>query len=151
MLASQQVIAKVVSLLVAAATSAGARVYSDRFFPISIYPAIKVVHVDEDLQAAGDDVTYPQQRLHRLQLDVQAFVQVLSGLDATMAAMAEQVLQALEGTLAATTLNPLAGCQLTATGISYQAQAEGEASSGIATVRMEVLFHTASNNPSTFI
>lgn len=151
MLASQQVIARVVQLLVAAATGAGARVYSDRFHPIDTYPAVKVVHVDEDLQAADDDITWPAVRLHRLQLDVMGFVQVPTGLDAALAALAEQILLGLEATQATTTLNPLAGCQLTATGIRYQAQAEGEASTGITTVRLEVLFHTASNNPSTFI
>lgn len=151
MLASQQVINAIVARLVAAATGAGARVYSDRFHPIDVYPAIKVQHVDEDLQAEAEDITWPAQRLHNLQVDVLAFQRALSGLDAALATLAEQVLTALEGTTAAATLNPLVGCVLSASGIRYEAQSDGEAAIGSAGVRFTVLFHTASNNPSTLI
>ena len=151
MLASQQVIANIVARLIAASTSAGARVYSNRFHPLDVYPAIKVKHVDEDLHAADEDITWPQQRMHLLQVDVAGHVQAATGLDDAMAAMTAELLGALEGSLAAASVNPLPGCQLIATGISYQAQTDGEASTGIATVRVEVVFHTASNNPSTLI
>lgn len=151
MLASQQVIEAVVARLIAAATDAGSRVYSGRAWPVQAYPAIKVQHVDEDLQAADDDVTWPATRLHQLQLDAVSYVQAPTDLDAAMAAMALQVLQALQGTLAAATLQPLAGCTLQATGIRYQFQTDGEAATGLATVRLEVEFHTASNDPTTII
>jgi hypothetical protein len=151
MLASQQVIANIVARLAAAGTSAGARVYSDRFHPLDICPAVKVVHVDEDLQAADEDITWPPLRMHRLQVDVAGHVRAVSGLDAALAALVAELLGVLEGSQAAASLSPLPGCQLTATGISYQAQADGEAAAGMATVRVEVVFHTASNNPSTLI
>lgn len=151
MLASQQVIEAVVARLVAAGTSAGGRVYSGRAWPVDAYPAIKVQHAGEDLQAADDDVTFPATQLHQLQLDAVAYVQTPTGLDAALAAIALQVLQALQGTLAAATLQPLAGCTLQATGIRYQYQTEGEAATGLATVRLVVEFHTASNDPETII
>ena len=151
MLASQQVINAIVARLVAAATSAGARVYSDRFFPVDVYPAIKVQHVDEDLAAEDDDITWPAMRLHSLQVDVVALHQTAAGLDAALSGLAAEVLLALQGSQAAATLSPLVGCQLAATGIRYQAQTDGEAATGLATVRLVVLFHTASNNPSTLI
>lgn len=151
MLASQQVIAGIVSHLVAAATSAAGRVYSDRFHPVDTYPSIRVQHVDEDLQAEDDDITWPAQRLHSLQVDVVALQRAVSGLDAALSDLVAQVLTALQGTQAAATLSPLVGCQLVATGIRYQAQTDGEAATGTATVRVLVLFHTASNNPSTLI
>lgn len=151
MLASQQVIEAVVARLIAANTSAGARVYSGRAWPVDTYPAIKVLHVDEDLQAADEDVTFPATQLHQLKLQAAAYVQAVTGLDAALADMARQVLQALQGTLAAATLQPLAGCTLQATGIRYQLQAEGEAATGLATVSLAVEFHTASNDPTTII
>jgi hypothetical protein len=151
MLASQQVIEAVVARLVAASTGAGARVYSDRAWPVDTYPAIKVLHVNEDLQAPDEDVTFPATQLHQLQLDAVAYVQAPTGLDAALAAMALQVLQALQGTLAAATLQPLAGCTLQATGIRYQYQGDGEAATGLAIVRLAVEFHTASNDPETII
>lgn len=151
LLASQQVIEAVVARLVAANTSAGARVYSGRSWPVNTYPAIKVQHVDEDLQAADADVTWPATLLHQLQLDVVGYVQTPTALDAALAALALQVLQALQGTLAAATLQPLAGCTLQATGIRYQFQTDGEAATGLATVRLGVEFHTASNDPTTII
>lgn len=147
-LASQQVINAVAARLVAAATGAGARVYTDRFYPVSLYPSIKVKHVDEDLQAADDDVTWPAVRLHVLQVDVDCMARAVSGLDGALSDLAAQVLLALEGVAAPITPLPVA---LTAAGIRYQAAADGEAAVGIATVRIEAQFHTAANNPTTLI
>lgn len=151
MLASQQVINAIVARLVAAATGSQDRVHSDRFHPVAAYPTTKVVHVDEDLAAEADDVTWPAQRLHTLDVDVVILVQATSGLDAAMSAAALQVLQALEGSIAAATLAPLVGCQVQATGLRYEAQGEGAAITGKATVRLRVLFHTQTNNPETLI
>lgn len=149
MLASQQVIDQVVSLLIAAGTVAGSRVYAGRFWPVDTYPAIKVQHAGEDLQAADDDVTWPPTRLHDLQLEVVAYVQAATGLDAALSAAVLQILQALQGTLAAASLQPLAGCTSSVTGIRYQPQGDGAAAVGLATVRLDVQFHTAANNPES--
>ena len=148
MLASQSIITAMQAALVAAATTSAARIYTDRFWPISTYPATRLLHVDEDLQATDDDITWPAVRLHRLQVDVQVSVQAEADLDTTMSDAAQQVLQALEG--AATPLAPL-NVALQATGIRYQAQTDGAAATGQATVRFEALFHTAANDPTTVI
>jgi len=145
-LASQQVIDGIVDRLVAAATSSGVRVYSDRFHPVSAFPSIRVKHVDEDLQAGDDDVTWPAMRLHRLQVDVDVLVQAAAGLDAALAAAALEVLQALEGMQSP--LAPL-NVALAATGIRYQATSDGQASHGVATVRLAAEYHTATNTPHT--
>lgn len=153
MLASQQVVARVVANLVAANTAAGARVYSDRFHPVATFPAVKVVVIDEDMAADedGDDITFPAVRLHRLQLELRADVEAATGLDAAMSALVVQLLRALEGTVAAATLQPLPGCFVESKGVRYQAASEGQAAQGLATVRCEVQFRTKSNDPETLI
>ncbi|MCF1549906.1 hypothetical protein, partial [Escherichia coli] len=85
-----------IQALLVAANIAETRVYTDRAFPVATFPSLKVVHAGEDLAADtdGDDVTWPERRLHELQVDVQGFVQADTGLDDAMAACAAQVLQA---------------------------------------------------------
>lgn len=152
-LASQQVADRVVALLLAAPTTAGSNVSSDRFHPVSAYPTIKVLHTGEDIGADddGDDITWPAIRLHRLALDVRAEVQASVDLDVAMSAIALEILQALEGTQAAATLAPLPGCTLRSTGLFLQTTPEGQAANGQATVRLEVLFRTRADDPSTLI
>jgi hypothetical protein len=151
MLASQQVLHRMQQLLVAAATSSGARVYTDRLHPVSEYPSTLLSIADEDLQAdEDDDITWPRMRLHELLVDVQVHCQAAAQIDDHMADQALQVLRALEGTLAAATLQPLQGCTLQSNRITYQPASEGQASNGTATVRFTVLFRTLSNDPETF-
>jgi hypothetical protein len=151
-LASAQVIARMAALLVAAATPSGARVHTDRMHPVDTYPSTKVFHVDEDLAADDqDDITWPRRRLHRLTVDVMVLCEAASALDTVLAEQARRVLLALEGTLAAATLVPLAGCSLQATGIRYQAPGEHQAAHGSATVRFDVLFTTESNDPDSLV
>lgn len=152
MLASQQVLERMAQILVDAATDSGGRVHTDRFHPVNTYPSTRLQVVDEDLAADEDeDVTWPRERQHTVQVDVQVHCQATSGLDALMATQAAQVLQALEGTLANATLNPLTGCSLQARSLSYQATSDGQAANGTAKVRFEVIFSTLSNDPTTFI
>jgi hypothetical protein len=68
-----------------------------------------------------------------------------------MADQARQILLALEGTAAAATLQPLPNCHLQAQSIRYQATSDGQAANGTATVRIEVIFSTLSNDPTTII
>lgn len=147
-LASQQVVEAMRAALIAAATSSGSRVYSDRFHPVVAFPTTRVRHVDESMAAEPDDITWPAVRLHVLQVDVEVLVQAASALDAAMAAAAKQVLQALEGT--ASPLSPLR-VALAAQGIRYQAATDGQAANGMATVRFEAQFSTAANDPTTII
>lgn len=151
MLASQQVLQRMAQLLVAAGTPSGARVFTDRFHPVDTYPSTRVQVVDEDLADDSQDITWPRERQHTLLVDVHVHCQATTGLDAHMADQAAQVLQALEGTQAAATLQPLAGCSLQAQRIDYQANTDGQAATGTATVRFEVIFTTLSNDPETLI
>lgn len=146
MLASHQVINAVAQALVDAATDAGARVYTARFHPVAVFPAIRVVHVDEDLQADADDITWPASLSHALQLDVRALVRAPADLDDAMATMASQILAALGADAAP--LSPL-NVALQPTGIRYQASADGEAATGEAVVRFEANFTTQANAPDT--
>lgn len=149
MLASQQVIEAAVARLVAHPTVAGARVYSGRFHPVAVFPAIRVAHADENLRADdADDITWPPMRLHSLQLDVQVLVQANTDVDAAMAAGALQVLVALGGV--AQPLAPLP-VVLQARSVRYQQQTDGSAVSGIATVRFEAQFNTRADAPDTII
>lgn len=152
MLASQQVIERIQALLIAAGIAAD-RVYTDRNFPAATFPSLKVVHAGEDLaaDADGDDITWPERRLHELQVDVLCLVQADIALDDAMADSARQVLLALGGTVAAATLQPLVGCSSKSLSIRYQPNPSGQAAHGIATVRFEVSFRTYSNDPETLI
>ena len=153
MLASQQVLQRIVQLLVAANTGSGVRVFSDRFHPVAQFPTTRVLLGDEDMQADddGDSITWPREQLHRLQIDVQVLVQAASGLDAAMAEAELQVVQALQGSVAAATLQPLQGCVLRVQGARREATQGDQAAHGITTLRCEALFRTFSNNPETFI
>jgi hypothetical protein len=149
MLAARQVVLAVRDRLIAAATAAGTRVYAGRAWPLDTYPAIRVFATDEDLQAdAAEDATWPQSRLHRLQLDVQGTVNEAADPDGAADALAAEILQALEGTQAAARLAPL-NCALQAQRIGRQQVAEGEASLGRVTVRFEALFGAESDDPHT--
>ena len=72
MLASEQVLQRVVALLLAGPTAAGARVFDNHFHPVATFPAIKVQLRDEDMAAddEGDSVSWPRVQLHSLQLEV---------------------------------------------------------------------------------
>ncbi len=152
MLASQAVIERIQALLVAAGLAAD-RVYTDRAFPVATFPALKVVHAGEDLAADpdGDDITWPERRLHELQVDVLYLAHAADNLDAALAAGALQVLQALGGTVAAATLQPLVGCVCKSLSIRYEFNSSGQAAHGTALVRFEVSFRTHSNDPQTLL
>lgn len=153
MLASQQVLQRVVALLVAGPTVAGAAVFDNHFHPVAAFPAIKVQLRDEDMAAddEGDSVTWPRVQMHRLQIEVQLLVEASASLGTAMAAFELQALQVLQGTVARATLQPLPGCDLRVQGIRRQPVAEGAAAHGISTLRCEVLFRTRSNDPETLI
>jgi hypothetical protein len=147
-LASQQVIDAMAAVLVAAGTGSGARVHTDRFHPVAVFPSTKLLHVNEDLQTAADDLTWPPIRLHQLQVDVRVLVNAPADIDTAMSTAALQVMQALQGS--ASPLAPLP-VDLAVQGISYQSQTDGQAATGEATVRFEAQFQTAAHQPETII
>jgi hypothetical protein len=151
MLASRQIVNAIVAALVAAGTTAAGRVYGSRAWPIAQFPAVRVVAGDEALDTADEDITWPRQRTHTLQVDVHCVVQQAADPESAADALAVQVLQALEGSLTAATLAPLPGVALAATRLARQAQADGEATTVETVITFEVLFGTASNDPTTLI
>lgn len=151
MLASRQIINAMVTRLIDAQTDAAARVYSNRAWPVAEFPGIKVLASDEDLDADNDDITWPRERQHTLQVLVMGIVRDVADLDDAMDELVEQILIALEGSEAASLLDPLPGVRLRAVRISRQLAAEGEASAGTVVITFEADFNTASNNPSQFL
>ena len=153
MLAAQQVVDRIVALLEAANIVPSGQVSSEHFHPVAAYPFIKVLPASEDYAADNDtfDITFPAHRGHVLQVDVSIYQQASATLGAELSALVAQVLLALEGTLAATTLQPLPGCLLQATGVTRRHTTEGQAAHGLATVRLEVQFSTQSNDPETLV
>lgn len=153
MLASRQVAAAMQQRLLDASTDAGTSVYLGRGWPVDTDRAIKVALGDEDLgaDAAGDDITWPRERTHSLLVDVMCVAGEAAGSDAAADQLAEQVLIELEGSVDATTLDPLTGVHLAATRLSRTQQADGAAVLAITTVTFEAQFSTRSNDPSTLI
>lgn len=152
-LAQRQVKLAVQSRLVAAATAAGTRVHLARAWPLgeNQLPALRVLALDESLEVdADEDVTWPSRRTHRLDLQVQGAVRDADDVDAALDALELQVLQALEGSQAAVRLTPL-NCALRHVGSSRRRTTEGEAAFAMVTVRFEVLFVTAANDPTTIL
>lgn len=150
MLASRQIINAMRERLLDA-TDAADRVYTNRAWPVATFPALKVTSGDEELDAGDQDITWPRERQHALQVFVQVIVRDAENLDDAMDELTEQVLIALEGSEAASLLSPLPNVRLAATRITRQVTTTGEAATGIAIVTFEAVYVTASNNPSVFV
>lgn len=152
-LAAAQVKAAVVARLIAAATAAGGRVEAGRAWPLaeSELPAIIVAPAgDEELDS--DDVTWPQLQTHTLPLAIQGKVRSASDVDGAMDDLAEDILVALNDTQAHATLDPLVGCNVVVRAIGREvADPAGQAALGVVTVRVDAIFQTAANAPSTLI
>lgn len=152
MLASHQVVVQMADRAVTAGLATAANVERrNRARIFDTFPGVKVFAVDEDLADDPEDITWPRDRQHTLQVEVAGVVRDPADLEGAMSAMAEAILQCYEGTAAAATLQPLAGVVLQAQAISRSVATEGEAAAGTVRVRFEVVFHTRSNDPSTFI
>lgn len=152
MLASRQVIEAMQQRLIDASTSAGARVYIGRAWPVEQTPAIKLFDVDQDLAAdESEDITWPRQRLHSLSVDVQCLVSDADAADEQADALVVQVMRALEGTEDATTLYPLNGVRLSSQRISPNPQADNAAAAVSKTVAFTATFATSSDDPETLI
>jgi hypothetical protein len=148
-LASAQVVDKVAALLAAGATSAGARVYTSRFWPLARaeLPAMRVYADDERIERVGID--YPWLQQHSLLVLVDAFVVASADLDDAMHNLVESTLGVLFGTQAAAQLSPLVGCDMQAAGIEREVEQLGGADVGRVRLTLQINFHTASNAPGT--
>lgn len=151
MLASRTVVLALKQRIIDAATPAGDRVHIGHAWPIATLPAVRLELQGEDLTAEADDITWPQQRTHALDVVARCLVQQATDPDAAADSLAEQVLLAAEGTQAAATLAPLVGVSVAAVRIDHAAQADGEASTAATDITFRILFGTASNDPATLI
>ena len=152
-LAAAQVKAALLARLVAANTAAAARVYGpSRTWPLDEgdLPAIIVVPAGEE-ELDSEDITWPQLQVHTLPLAIQGKVRSVSDVDGAMDDLAEDILVAINDTQAHAELDPLVGCNVVARGIARNADAAGQAALGVVTVRVEAVFQTAANAPSTLI
>lgn len=144
MLASRTVAQALQALLVAAGTAAGSRWYLGRAWPLATLPAGKVVLSDEDLDAAEDmALNWPRYRQHTLQVDVQCFADDATDPEAAADALAEEVLQALEGTA-----QPIDDVDIAATTLRRQLQTDGQARVAVTTVQLRLIFGGRSDDPS---
>lgn len=151
MLASQQVVEAMAGRLVAAAiVGAGQVEWRNRARVFSAWPGIKVYSTDEDLADDPEDITWPRQRQHTLQVQVDTVVRDPADPEGAMSALALQVLLTLEGTEAASLLQPL-GARLGATRITRRMATENEASVGTVSIAMEIIFATRSDDPETIL
>lgn len=152
MLAARQVVQAIAARLVAAATAAGANVNStNRGLTFATYPGIKVYALDDDHEAADDDITWPHEQLHDLSIAVDCVVQDPADLEGAMDALVEEVLIALEGTAAASQLSPLQGVRLRSVGSTRTVRTDGERATGTASVRLRATYSTSADDPATFL
>jgi hypothetical protein len=150
-LAAAQCVTQIAALLVAAGTVAGARVYTNRNWPLSEddLPAL-LVHADTETLTAAT-LEYPWLDAHELEVRVQGYVRATETLDDEINALAEQVLNALFTTQAAAQLSPLVGVEMRCSEIERFATNVGPADAGQAAVTLALRFHTPSNAPQTLV
>lgn len=153
-LAAAQVVARLKANLIAAATVAGTKVYSDRAWPIdeAELPTLQVFCGDEAITPMV--VHWPSLQEHRLELLLVGKVRAVAGIDETMNAFVAQVLAALYGTQAAVTLTPLQGVRLESPGeraVTRVPQEDAQAAFAHVTVRSIACFKTMSNAPETLV
>ena len=151
MLAARTVVQAMQGRIIGASTEAAARVYVGRGWPVDQFPAVRLVLQGEDLRDDPEDITWPRTRTHVLSVEARCLAQDLDDPEAAADRLALQVLLALEGTDAASRLDPLPGCTLASTRIDRTTQSDGEATLGVAAITFDVLFSTASNDPETLI
>ena len=151
-LAAEQVVVQLKANLLAAATVAGVKVYSDRAWPVdeAELPTLQVFCGDE----AHDPGTIHGLQDHRLELLIVGKVKATSAIDTVMNAFIAQVLTALYGTQAAAKLAPLVGVRLEPPGeraVIRTPQEDAQAAFAHFTVRAIACFRTMSNAPETLV
>lgn len=155
MLAAGQVVAQLkANLLAAPATVAGAKVYTDRAWPVdeAELPTLQVFSGEEAITPIT--VHWPTLQEHRLELLIVGKVRAVSGIDETMNVFIAQILTKLYGTQSASTLAPLEGVRLEPPGertVIRTPQEDAQAAFAHFTVRAIACFQTMSNAPETLV
>lgn len=150
-LASAQVIDKIASILAAAGTAAGSRVYTSRYWPLgtSDLPALRVYADDEIITRATND--YPWAQQHELAAVVDGFVTASTDLDDAMHSLAEGVLGALFASQSTAQLSPLTGIDMVPASIGRAVETQDGADVGRVRMGLAIQYHTAVNAPGTLI
>lgn len=153
-LAAEQVVVQLKANLIAAATVAGSKVYTDRAWPVdeADLPTLQVFCGDEAITPVT--VHWPSLEEHALELLLVGKVKAVSGIDTAMNAFIAQVLTALYGTQVASTLAPLIGVRLEPPGeraVIRTPQEDNQAAFAHFTVRSIARFQTMSNAPETLV
>lgn len=146
-LASSKVIDQITANLVAAATTAGARVYPDRFWPLTEadLPAIRVIAEEELVEVQS--INLPMRQRHELLVNVDGYVRAVSAADEAMNDLGFQILDGLFSTNTLATLSPLESCSMKLTGMRRGVGEGAEAAMARITVQLAVQFFTSSNEP----
>lgn len=153
-LAAEQVVVQLKANLLAAATVAGVKVYTDRAWPVdeAELPTLQVFCGDE--AHTPQTIHWPCMQEHRLELLIVGKVKATSAIDTVMNAFIAQVLTALYGTQAAAKLAPLVGVRLEPPGeraVIRTPQEDAQAAFAHFTVRAIACFRTMSNAPETLV
>lgn len=150
MLCSQQVVEGLKARYVAAGTAAGARVYSDRLYPLTDdkVPALRLYALQEEI--TPETVHFPVLQKHDLTIGVEHCAQAVSGIDATIAGLQLQTKQAVFDTLPHATLG-IAGLLLTEMGSGPLQAVEGaDVQIAQRTTQLSATYRTFANAPEAF-
>jgi hypothetical protein len=137
-LAAAQVIDAVAAKLTPMVATGG-RVYTSRGWPITTLPAWRVVAEDESVEPAAVEPF----NLHTLEIAASAYTRAASNLDDAMHALAATGLALL--------FAPTVPYGLQLTGIRRQMTEDGEATTGILTLRLRCIFWVDPTTPETII
>lgn len=124
--------------------------HTDRAWPFAEdeLPAWRVLADDEDIELVT--MHYPAIERHTLVVLLEGRVRAVSSLDDAMNDMAATVLAAIFASAATASLSGLAKT-MRATSINRSPESEGQAAIGAIDIRLEVVFCTLSNDPSTIV
>lgn len=153
-LAAAQIVDAVAAIVrtatIGLATPYATSTHTDRGWPFGEdeLPAWRVLADDESIEALT--IHYPATWRHTLVVLLEGRVRATSDLDDAMNDAAAAVLAALFASASSATLGGLAKT-MSATNISRRLEEEGQAAIGAIDIRLEVVFTTASNAPSTII
>ena len=153
-LAAAQIIDAVAALVrtatIGLATPYASSTHTDRGHPFDEdeLPAWRVLADDEEIEALT--MHYPFIERHTLAVLLEGRVRAVTSLDDAMNDAAATVLAALFASASTASLAGLAKVMRVAS-ISRRLEAEGQAAIGAIDIRLEVVFTTACNAPSTII
>lgn len=146
---AQQVVAAIAARL-SGNTSAGARVYTDRLWPLTdgLLPAWRVFDLSEEVETTT--VHYPPVQEHQMNVALQACAEAVTGIDAQLNTLRLQALQALFDTQGHSTLGLDVQMEQRGTG-PMQPIETADRQIAQRTVQLSVRYRTRANQPETIV